>query len=224
MLAALENENITPKQITGSSAGALVGTFWAAGINAHDLIDIFCRFEKKDFWDPGLGFGWLKGIKFRQQLKKTLPVQTFEDCRCPLHLSVFNGYSRKTEVITSGQLVPALYASCAVPFLFMPVWINSTPYWDGGIKDRPGMAGLEQNERVFYHHIPSRSPWRRKNSPALNIPEKNNMLALQIKALPRSGPNKLHLGKTIFSKTYDATKKALKESVNSRAITIFDHI
>jgi len=61
----------------------------------------------------------------------------------PLHVSAFDLASRSTRVFSeSGDLVRAIHASCAVPFMFQPVWIDGRPHVDGGIADRPVSQAL----------------------------------------------------------------------------------
>ena len=53
-----------------------------------------------------------------------------------------------TRVLAAGPLSPAIHASCAVPLLFQPVWVEGRPLLDGGIADRPGLDGVPAGERV----------------------------------------------------------------------------
>jgi len=220
VLSVLEEQQLLPHRLTGSSAGALIATCWAAGMDCQTISQRLFSLDKRDFWDPGIGLGLLKGQKFRSLIADMLPVATFEECRLPLSLSVYNGLSRKTEVIFSGDIVSAVYASCAVPFLFQPIWMKGKPYWDGGIKDRPALASVNVGERVLYHHIPSRSPWRSKNSVALKLPSQDNLLSLQLFKIPRSGPNKLELGRDIFQLARQKMTKALSSSINNSVVSV----
>lgn len=213
LASVLEDEGLLPSRVTGSSAGALVGSLWASGRPMPELTDRLFALRKDDFWDPrigpGLALGLLKGDLFREILRDVAGVERMEDCPIPLQVSAFDGYSRKTHVFSVGPLDQAVYAACAVPFLFRPIWINRRPYWDGGITDRPGLAGIEPCTRIFYHHIKSRSAWRRKNSPSLEIPTRAGMTALEIDGLPKVGPNQLERGPEAFESARLATLKAL---------------
>lgn len=220
MLSVLEEENLLPNQISGSSAGALVGALWGSGRTMPELAQRLFELKKADFWDPGVGAGLLKGRMFRRILREESAAQRLEDCRIPVSVSAFDGYARSTRVFSSGPFDKAVYAACAVPFLFRPVWIDGRPYWDGGIKDRPGLAGIEPGVRTFYHHISSRSRWRRKDSPALRVPRREAMTSLVIDGLPRVGPNKLHHGRDAFDAAYRATRKALDQSVGDSIVRI----
>ncbi len=218
VLSALLEQDLVPARATGSSAGALVTAAWASGVEPDVLKQHLFALQKSDFWDPAPGLGLLKGNKFRSKLEQILVAQSFESCRVPLALSAWDGLARKTRVMDSGPLIDAIYASCAVPFLFQPIWSNRRPLWDGGIKDRPGLAGTHMGERIFYHHIASRSPWRRKGSDALTLPERDNLVSLALHGLPRSGPDKLDLGPCIFKLAFSTTVKALSMDLQNRKV------
>lgn len=216
MLSVLEREGLLPSRVTGSSAGGMVGTLWASGREMVDLQARLFALTKDDFWDPSLGLGLLRGQKTRDLLADIAGVSRLEDCRVPVGLSVYHAFSRTVDVLHSGPLADAIYATCAVPFMFQPIRINGKLYWDGGVKDRPGLAGTVAGERIFYHHIESRSPWRRADDPSLQIPVQENLRALVINGLPRVGPNKLELGRVAFERAQSATERALDQPFGGR--------
>ncbi len=213
MLSVLEEAGLRPIRITGSSAGALVGACWAAGCEISEMKDMLFNLSRRDFWDPGFGLGYLRGKLFRGMIAALAPTQRLEECPIPLGLSVYDGFARKTTILETGPLPESVAASCAVPLLFQPVKIGGRFYWDGGIGDRHGLAGQEPGSRIFYHHLASRSPWRRKNSPALQIPLLPNLCALSIHDIPRSGPNRLAMGPEAFHKARAACLKALDKKL-----------
>lgn len=223
MLQALQDAGLTPTRYTGASAGALVAGLSAAGCDLNTLKERLFTISKEDFWDPGLGFGLLKGGHFRKMIKDLLPIQLIQDCPIPLALSTYDIKQKQTQVYQSGELVPLIYASCALPILFQPIKYDNRWLSDGGIKDRPALASVQDDERVLYHHIASRSPWRRKNSPALELPKKNNLVGIAIEGLPRSGPNKLHKGQEAWLLANQTMKHLLQqpyqESYRLEAIT-----
>ncbi len=209
MLSVLEEEALLPTKITGSSAGALVGACWASGCTTHELKERLFTLDKGDFWDPAPGFGLLKGNKFRNMVSEVCQVDRLQDCHVSVVLSAFDLLTCKTHRLTEGPIQQAISASCAFPLLFQPVLLNSRYYLDGGIRDRPGMSGVVSGERVFYHHIASRSPWRRKNSRALQLPTCTNIQSLAIEGLPRVGPNSLPMGKAAFEMAQHKTRITL---------------
>ncbi|MGB1581053.1 MAG: patatin-like phospholipase family protein, partial [Nevskiales bacterium] len=159
------------------------------------------------------------GKKFRNMLSQLLGVTQFSDCRVPLAVSVHEVRSRQTRVINSGELMPAVYASCCVPFMFQPLQINGRTVVDGGVSDRPGLCGMPEG-RVLYHHLSSRSPWRRKNGAHSRLPERQQMISLVIDKLPRSGPNKLAAGRLAFEQARAMTFKALDMPASANCLRL----
>ena len=212
VLRAFEEEGVAPSAVAGSSAGALVTGSWAAGVGARELAEELLGLERPDFWDPRVpGLGLLRGRLFRQRLERLLPVDRLEGCRVPATISVYDVLARRTVVRDRGPIAEAIHASCAVPGLFQPVWIDGRPHLDGGLRDRPGLAGVPVGGRVLHHHLSSRSPWRRADSPALRVPARDDVHALVIDDLPRVSPFDLEAGRRAHQLAYDATRRALDQ-------------
>jgi NTE family protein len=210
VLSVLEEEDIWPSSVGGSSAGALVTGLWAAGVPASSIIDELLRVDRAAFWDPGPGLGLLQGRLFRRMLERILPVQTFEQCRVPARISVFDIATRRTRSLTSGELAAAIQASCAVPLLFHPLRHAGRAFYDGGILDRPGLAGVPPEERVFYHHLPSRVPFPRLH-PLLGrtLPQREGLISLVVEGLPRLGPFRLNEGRRAIDIASEAARAML---------------
>jgi NTE family protein len=230
MLSVLEDEQLIPKHISGSSAGALIGSLWAAGLSCQTIARELFALRRTDFWDPDmtLGFrmppqkhtpGLLKGALFRHRLEmitKPHQVNDIKDCPISLCLSVHCLESKSTVVFDSGPFADTVYASCAFPGLFQAITLEhpslgTARFNDGGILDRPALAGYssDTDERIFYHHISSRSPWRKKNSPSLRHPQRPKLSTLSLNNISRCGPTKLHLGPQIFEQARNQTQYAL---------------
>jgi NTE family protein len=219
MLSVLEAEGFRPSLVAGSSAGALVGAAWAAGVDAEQLAEELRGLRRQHFWDPTPGPGVLRGRLFRQRLEQLL-VADFDSCRAPVAVSVHDVASRSTRVLRTGDLPRAVHASCAVPVMFHPVWIAGRPHVDGGVSDRPGIRGVSEGARVLFHHLPSRSPWRRRRSPALVVPRRPGLVTLMIEGLPRVGPFRLEEGMQAFDRARHATRAALERPVRGSIVAV----
>ena len=212
VLKALLESGVAPARLTGASSGALVASCYATGMSLSEIENLLFSLTREDFWDPGFGLGLLKGEKFRVRMRAAIPAARFEELATPLALSVFNTSSKTTEVWEHGDLIDAVYASCALPLLFQPLQRHGVRYADGGIKDRAALAGVGPHERVLIHHLSARSPWRRASDPALRPPERMNGTTLVIDGLTRVGPCKLPMGPKAFSEAYEATKSLLRQT------------
>lgn len=215
MLSRLVAAGHRATHVAGSSAGALVGGAWAAGVTPEALAQVLTALARDDFWDPRLGAGVLAGKKFDALLRGMLPVARLEDCAIKTRISVFDIARRATEVLERGDLADAIRASCCVPVMFHPVRIGGRAYWDGGILDRPGIAGVPAGERLLFHHLASRSPWRRR---APEVPRRANMVTLVIDGLPRSNPFDLAAGRRALELARELTARALEAPIGSDGI------
>lgn len=217
VLSALIARGLAPAHVAGSSAGALVAGTWAAGLDPDELAAVLLRLRRDDFWDPAPGAGLLAGKRFDALLRRLLPVTAIEACRVPARISAFDLWRRRTSVLDAGDLPTAIRASCAVPGMFHPVWIDRRPHLDGGILDRPGIAGVPPG-RLLFHHIAARSPWRRRGARALALPERPDTITLVIDDLPRSGPFRLDAGRDAYARARAATERALDRAIGAGVV------
>lgn len=212
VLSAMEDRP-RPRRVTGASAGALMAGLWSAGLPIVKLQRQLDELRREEFWDPAPGLGLLRGKRFRAKLEGMVGAATFEDGPLRAAVSVYDLLSRRTRVLDSGPLAPALHASCALPFLFHPVRIGRRLYSDGGIADRPGFEGLRGEPRVLYHHLASRSPWRRPGDPALKVPQRPGTVTVVLDGLPRVNPFALTRGREAFGRARDGFLAALDRPV-----------
>lgn len=215
LLSALVDNGLQPQAVMGSSAGALTTGIYASGVAPAEMRERLFEIRKSDFWDPRPGLGLLKGRKFRGLIESMIAVKRIEDCPIPLRISVYNTLRHRTEVLSEGDLASAIQASCTVPLMFHPVWINRRPYLDGGILDRPGLFGAAEGERIFYHHLSSKSAWRRKNGAHTRYPLRDNLITATIDNPPRPSPNDLTIGQQAYRNAYDKMTAGLTSEVSN---------
>jgi NTE family protein len=209
VVAALEEVQLAPALVGGSSAGALVAGLWGAGVPAAAIRDRLFALKRADFWDPDpllgvggkRGFGFLRGDRFEALLGDALAlvgVRRFDHCRIPVRVVAFDVGSRRTVALHDGDLVPAIRASCSVPGMFQPAVIDRRRLLDGGIADRAGIAAASDGARVLYHHLPTHSPWRRFTPSQNRVPARDRLHLLHEPSLPRCSPFHLHRGPQAF--------------------------
>jgi NTE family protein len=164
-LAAL---GVRPARITGTSAGALVGSMYAAGLDPDQIADELTAIGLADFWDMHFpftrdGVGLLAGHRFRSRLAQALPVHRFEDCRVPLSVGAVDIDDGRVRHFSAGSLLPAVHASCAVPYLFTPVRVDGRRYWDGGFGEKCPLVpflGDPRLDAVVISYLPLREARR----------------------------------------------------------------
>lgn len=220
LLTTLEEEGLLPERVSGSSAGALVTAAWAAGVDGAAIARELDALERADFWDPAPGLGLLRGRLFRSKLEALVGRRSLEAARVPAAVSVHDPLRRRTVVLARGDVAAAVHASCAVPFLFHPVWIGGRPFVDGGVSDRPGLAGMPDGARLLFHHIASRSPWRGVDSEAMKVPPRAGMTTLVLEGLPRAGPFALDAGRRAFVAARRGAREALDAPVEGGVVRV----
>ena len=134
VLKALEEKGIEADILAGISAGAIVGSFIAAGKKPAEVMELI---NENDFFDfaklgiPDRGFFTLGNMT--ENLKKSLGVKTFEELKIPFYVGAANIEKARMEYFSSGELVKIIQASSSIPVLFSPVEINGELYVDGGL-------------------------------------------------------------------------------------------
>ncbi|HEY3354939.1 MAG TPA: patatin-like phospholipase family protein [Polyangia bacterium] len=209
VVSVLEDAGLVPARVAGASAGALIGGLWASGLDAGRLATALRGLRRGDFWDPAPGLGLLRGRRFRALLDELLVAKTFETAPVRAAVSACDLLAWRTVVLARGALAPAIQASCTFPLLFQPLWLDGRLYADGGILDRHGLAGLPGAGRLLFHHLTSRSPWRRAGSAALAVPARPGMVTLLVRDLPRLGPFRLGRGPVALAQARAAARRAL---------------
>lgn len=134
-LKVLEKCGLKPDVIAGTSAGALAGVFYADGYHPEEILELFRKREFREFVEftiPKAGF--LKSTGLHSFLKKNLRARRFEELQLPFY-AVATDWNRARSVTFSNgdDLVDAVVASCSVPVVFYPQYINGIPYVDGGL-------------------------------------------------------------------------------------------
>lgn len=134
-LDALRQQDIQPDAIVGTSSGAMVGALHLAGLSADDIATtVASRAPLRDIrpsLTPWRGLFSLK--KVQDKLSEVLP-ERFEDLPLPFAVGVVDAQGHR--LITSGPLVPAVIASCAMPRVFTAIQVGDAVCYDGGAVDR----------------------------------------------------------------------------------------
>ena len=151
-LKALEERNLKPDIIAGTSAGALAGVLYADGYLPEEIREMFKDTTFKQFVEfsfPTMGFFRPTGL--HDFLKKNLRSKSFEELQIPF-IAVATNWERGTTVDFSegDKLIESVVASCCVPLVFSPVFIGDIPYVDGGIFKNLPASTIREKCRVLF--------------------------------------------------------------------------
>ena len=134
VLEALHKYGIRPEIISGTSMGALVGVFYAAGMEPLQILELVksSKMHKMVKWKlPSNGLLDMK--KVQTILEKHIPEDNFEALKKPFYCSVSNLNTGLSETKSSGKLFQWVLASASIPVIFEPQIIDGTTYVDGGL-------------------------------------------------------------------------------------------
>lgn len=149
ILEALDRLGLRPKRIAGTSLGAVVGCLYASGLSARQirrdlreqaaaerLRDIFPRRSGPRLLDlvrlERARGGVLSGEHFLERLVEKVHVRSFAELDIPLQVVAADFWTREEVILESGELMPALQASMALPAIFRPVQLGGRVLVDGG--------------------------------------------------------------------------------------------
>jgi NTE family protein len=145
MLRALSEAGIRPDVVVGTSVGAINGALVAAdpATAAERLGDLWGgdalgRAFSENLWGRAVTLArsgtHLHSIEpLRRVLEDALPGPGFDDLELPFHCVAASIERASPRWFSSGPIVPAVLASCAVPGLLPPVEVDGEHYFDGGL-------------------------------------------------------------------------------------------
>lgn len=138
---------VTPKAVSGTSAGAIAGALYAAGLSPLDILErvkvnsVFKVFTLKNF-----KFGLSDHSYLRQILNESLPEDNFRALKIPFYACATNLTLGRWEILSEGSVVDAVVASSSIPVVFHPVKINDHLYVDGGLLNNLPIEPLKQHD------------------------------------------------------------------------------
>lgn len=125
---------IRPNRIAGTSAGSLVGVFYAAGYSPKEILEV-AKAEKFFNYSNLLlkRGGVFTPDVFERIIQKYIPHDSFEQLQIPVYITATDLTNGALVVFDKGPLSLAVKASCCVPLVFQPVLYEGMYLSDGGI-------------------------------------------------------------------------------------------
>lgn len=173
-LLALEQLGLPISALVGCSAGAVVGGIAASGADLHAWSRALARVKRAEFWTPdppwrffwriaarrGRGYTGFSGTEAAGSFcRRHLAAERIEDCRYPFHTLAVNLGSGAKTMFSSGEMLPRILASAAMPVLYRPVNIEGELYCDGALLDLAPMDAICCRHRLdvlIVHHVAAR--------------------------------------------------------------------
>ena len=155
ILKALEEFNMKPDIISGVSAGAIAGVFYADGYCPEEILHILTHKKISEYFRitlPKTGFFKVSGLE--EILRSNLRAKRFDELKLPLIVTATNIEKGIPEYITTGELVEIIVASSSIPILIEAKKVNKTSYIDGGIMDNLPVAPIiNKCQRLIGVHV-----------------------------------------------------------------------
>ena len=228
ILKALNEKDIYPDIISGTSAGALAGIFYADGYSPDESFEIFYDNSIFKFTELGLPKkGFLSIDKVSKILRKHIKAKTFEELEKPLTVAASNLTDGKVEYFNSGDIIDKVVASASIPVLFKPRIINGKTFVDGGVFDNLPVAPIKDKcDKLIASHVNPVGKQEKLDS-ILQIAERTFHLAVSSKLSEKSKDCDLFIepeilrkygilsigkGKEIFEVGYKATLELLEKT------------
>ena len=153
VLEALDELGIRPSVIAGTSIGSIIGARYASGMSGteirvevgkHIILDrdgwqnIIDKREHLWKWVEGFSLNFSRGglisvRGFLESLLQEVKASRFEDLDIPLLVVAADYWKAEEVTFETGELLPAIMASMAVPGVFSPVSIGDRVLVDGGV-------------------------------------------------------------------------------------------
>lgn len=150
VLEALEKYGIKPQIISGTSMGAIVGVFYAAGYSPKEILEIVSsrRFHKLINWHMPFS-GLIDMDKVMEVMKDKIEKDDFSALKIPFFCAVTNLNSGLFEIKSEGKLFQWVLASASIPVVFEPQIIDGQTYVDGGLLNNLPAASIRNKCQVL---------------------------------------------------------------------------
>ena len=160
VLDALEKYGIKPQIISGTSMGAIVGVFYAAGYSPQTILEIVAsrKFHKLINWHMPFS-GLVDMDKVLEIMTEMIQPGDFSALKMPFYCAVTNLNSGMMEVKSEGKLFQWVLASASIPVVFEPQIIDGETYVDGGLLNNlPAEAIRDQCQTLIGVHVNHNGP------------------------------------------------------------------
>jgi len=147
VLNVLAREGIRLDYVTGSSAASIIGAIYASGVSLEETNQIALHTRWKDLLAISWKAPW-RGIFSSRNIGKFLQrhcrCRHFEEFPLPFGVVAADLISGEERLFVSGDIIPAVSASCSIPGMFQPVRVGKRLYIDGCYVNQIPAAALRR--------------------------------------------------------------------------------
>lgn len=134
ILHAFDSLGIKIDAISGTSAGAIIGSLYCSGLSGSDIRDIFDKQKANKllhFTFKNTGIANMANLV--TVLENNISKNDYKALKTKLFVCASNIDNDQFEILEDGDLFAHVCASASIPILFEPVLINGMYYVDGGL-------------------------------------------------------------------------------------------
>lgn len=145
VLHALEEQDIHPACLAGSSIGALISALYAFDMSWQDIHTQTKKLDWLDVAEVKLSrLGLLSNAGLKTFVDNTIGDVSFEQANIPLGITATDLTNGERIVLTQGNVASAIMASTCIPGVFEPVEIDGQLLVDGGIVENVPISLLTE--------------------------------------------------------------------------------
>lgn len=135
LMRVLQEAGIRPDLIVGASVGALLGAFWAAGVDAAAIDEMSQQGGPLTLFDPSLfaDRGWIHGHRLQAYVDDRLGHATIEQLPTRLVIAATRRVDKVPVYFDRGHIGVAVRASSAMPGIVSPVGVLGEEYEDADV-------------------------------------------------------------------------------------------
>lgn len=145
VIKVLEQEGIKVDIVSGTSAGAIVGSLYASGLHSSQIESEAIGLDEFKLADFQLSLsGFIKGDRIQEYVNKKVgnrPIQNLPKTFAAVATNLDTG---DMTVFRSGNTGQAVRASASIPNIFQPVVIGNKRYVDGGLSAPVPVSAAKQ--------------------------------------------------------------------------------
>ncbi len=150
ILKYLEEREVEPCCVAGTSAGSIIGAFYCSGKSIAEITKIVKEMSWKDLVKFSLPRkGLIDSSRLLRVIKANIGEVTFDELEIPLMINAVDLLSGEEIIIEEGPVAEAVQASCAIPGIFTPVKLKGHLLVDGGLLDNVPVS-LMKNRDIDY--------------------------------------------------------------------------
>ncbi|MBF0277118.1 MAG: patatin-like phospholipase family protein [SAR324 cluster bacterium] len=145
ILKALEEQDLIPDFLTGTSVGAFVGGLYAFGKTPEELRDLTKKMNWLDVSRITLPkYGLLSNDEFGKVVERQISDAQIEDSPIPLAFIATDISTGERVVLKEGRVSTAIMASACIPGIFVPTTLEGRMLVDGSLVESVPVSPLRE--------------------------------------------------------------------------------